>query len=268
MSELVSVIMGIYNCADTLPEALDSILHQSYQNWELILCDDGSSDHTAAVAQSYADQYPNQIYLLKNEHNLGLNATLNRCLATAKGSYIARMDGDDRCAPDRFAKEVTFLDTHPEIAIVSTDMEFFDADGVWGQTHVSEKPDCINFVYSTPFCHAACMARREAYLAVGGYTVDKKLLRVEDYYLWTRMYEEGFRGVNIQEPLYSMRDDRNAQARRKFKYRINEAYVKAYAIKHLHLPSCYYLYCAKPILIGLLPSQLYKYLHRRVQSGE
>lgn len=87
----------------------------------------------------------------------------------------------------------------------------------------------------TPFCHAACMVRKEAYEKVKGYSISDRLLRVEDYHLWIKMYAKGFKGMNLQEPLYSMRDDRNAQGRRKFKYRLNEAYVKKVAIKELGL---------------------------------
>lgn len=270
MDKKISVIMGIYNCADTLEEALDSIVGQSYKNWEVILCDDCSQDGTYSVAQSYVRRYPNQFILLKNEKNMGLNYTLNKCLAAASGEYIARMDGDDRCAAQRFQKEAAILDACPEFAIVSTDMALFDEGGVWGCTHANACPEKKNFLRGTPFCHAACMVRREAYKAVGGYSVEKRLLRVEDYHLWIKMYEKGYRGCNIQEPLYEMRDDRNAQARRKFRYRLNEAYVKAYGVKHLKLPVYDYIYCLRPIVLGLVPAGVYKMLHgakRTVNAG-
>ena len=93
----ISVIMGIYNCAETLPDAINSILNQTYSDWELIMCDDGSSDDTFDVAQKYVDIYPNQIILLQNEKNLGLNYTLNRCLALATG----KPRGDQRAVPRR-----------------------------------------------------------------------------------------------------------------------------------------------------------------------
>ena len=75
----ISIIMGIYNCANTLPEAIDSILQQTYKDWEIVLCDDGSSDETYEVASDYQKQYPEKIILLRNESNTGLNHTLNRC---------------------------------------------------------------------------------------------------------------------------------------------------------------------------------------------
>lgn len=120
----VSIIMGIYNCAPTLPEAIDSILAQTFSDWQLILCNDGSADNTYAVAKSYQKRFPGKIVLLQNERNMGLNHTLNRCLKEASGEYVARMDGDDISLPNRLEKEVAFLDGHPEYAIVSTPMIF------------------------------------------------------------------------------------------------------------------------------------------------
>lgn len=262
MDKKVSVIMGIYNCENTLQEALDCILKQTYKNWEVVMCDDASEDQTAQIAEKYVQRYPERFVLLRNSKNKGLNFTLNRCLQKAKGQYIARMDGDDWCSADRFEKEVFALEGDPSISIVSTDMEFFDESGVWGKTTTKKYPQNADFLKGTPFCHAPCMVRREAYEAVGGYSVEKKLLRVEDYHLWVKMYENGFKGMNIQEALYQMRDDRNAQGRRKFRYRLNEAYVKAYAVRHLKLRSTGYLYCLRPILIGMLPQKVYKWLHR------
>lgn len=258
----VSVIMGIYNCADTLGEAIESIINQTFSDWELIMCDDGSQDDTLSVALSYREMFPGKIVVLKNEKNLGLNATLNKCLAIAKGKYIARMDGDDVCSPERFAKELVVLESEPEIAIVSTDMAYFDESGTWGKMSHPTYPQGIDFLYETPFCHAPCMVRKEAYDAVQGYSVDKKLLRVEDYHLWMKMYKAGYRGKNIGEILYSMRDDRNAYNRRKFKYRLNSAYVICLTIKELKLPIWGYARALRPIIVGLLPNFLYDKLHK------
>lgn len=267
MSKKVSVIMGIYNCATTLEEALNCIVNQSYTNWEVIMCDDHSSDNTIEIAELFVKKHPNKFVLLKNKRNYGLNYTLNKCLKVATGEYIARMDGDDLCSDDRFEKEVMVLDGNEEIAIVSTDMKFFDEQGVWGRTHVEAWPSKDIFLSGTPFCHAACMVRRKAYISVDGYSVGKKLLRVEDYHLWIKMYAKGYKGMNIQETLYYMRDDREAQGRRKFKYRLNEAYVKAFAIKKLGLKKRNYIWCLRPIIIGLLPGRVYRILHRRNNSN-
>ncbi len=263
----ISVIMGIYNCADTLGEAIDCILAQTVTDWELILCDDGSTDDTFAVANEYRERYPDKIVLLQNERNLGLNATLNHCLEQARGEYIARMDGDDVCDPARFEKELAVLEEEPEIAIVSSDMAHFDESGTWGRIAHPTYPVPSDFLAETPFCHAPCMVRREAYEAVGGYSVDDKLLRVEDYHLWIKMYKAGYKGKNIHEILYKMRDDRNAYTRRKFRFRVNEARVKSLVVREFHLPITGYVHALRPILVGLMPNFVYDMLHKRRLRG-
>lgn len=264
----VSIIMGIYNCADTLAEAIDSILTQSYTDWELILCDDGSQDNTYNAAQLYSKKYPDKIKLIKNEKNEGLNKTLNRCLAEASGEYIARMDGDDISLPTRLEEEVRFLDTNPEYAIVSTPMIFFDENGDWKEGKAIEIPQLSDFVFHPPFhCHAPCMIRREAYLAVGGYTVDKRLLRYEDCNLWYKLYSAGYRGYNIQKPLYKMRDDRNAYSRRTFESRMRAIYVQWTGFRMIHMPLKYYPYLVvelvKCFALAMMPQKAYMWLHRK-----
>lgn len=259
---IVSVIMGIYNCASTLPDAIESILSQSFKDWELIMCDDGSNDQTYEIALKYQQIFPDKIIVLKNDYNIGLNATLNKCLSVAKGKYIARMDGDDICVNDRFEKELEVLEQKTEISIVSCDMEYFDETGKWGYISNPTYPTRKDFLVGTPFCHAPCMVRKEAYDAVNGYSVDKRLLRVEDYHLWFKMYLAGYRGENIHMPLYQMRDDRNAYNRRKFKYRLNEAYVKSCIVKEFKFPFWMYIYVLRPIVVGVLPNWLYDILHK------
>lgn len=267
LNPTISIIMGIYNCADTLDEAIESILNQTYTEWKMIMCDDASTDNTYTVAEKYIKKYPDKFILVKNEKNMGLNFTLNHCLKYVDTKYVARMDGDDISCPERFEKEIEFLKNNPEYAIVSTQMEYFDEQGVFGKCSASGEPTRESIVKGTPFCHAPCMVKREAYEAVGGYSVSKKLLRVEDYELWVKMYALGYRGYNLPEVLYRMRDDRNATKRRKFKFRINEAYVRYLAVKRLSLSKKYLLYMIKPILVGLLPIGVYTYFHKKRLKG-
>ena len=263
MKPRISVLMGIYNCAPTLQEALDSLYNQTYKDFKIILCEDGSTDDTYKVAQENALKHDN-IVLLKNDKNMGLNYTLNRCLEYADTEYCARMDGDDISLPTRFEEEVSFLDAHPEYAIVTTPMKHFDEKGVFREGRGGSEPKLTDFPKSSPFCHAPCMIRTEAYRAVGGYTVAKELLREEDYHLWIKMYEKGFRGYTLERPLYMMRDDRNAAKRRNIKARRNEAYVKHLACKMLHLPFYYHVYCFKPLILGVMPIWLYKIIHKMI----
>lgn len=264
MAANISILMGIYNCAATLPEAIDSILSQTYTDWELILCDDGSADDTYAVAQAYQQRYPQKIVLLKNERNMGLNHTLNHCLEHANGAFIARMDGDDISVPERFEKELAALLEDPTLSVVSCAMSYFDEQGEYTRsTALPEYPSPQMLVHGTIHCHAPCLMRAPAIRSVGGYSVGKRLLRVEDWHLWLKIYAAGGRGRNLPDVLYKMRDDRDAAGRRKFKYRLNEAHVARLAVELLHLPKWRYLYTLRPILVGLLPRSVYMYLHRR-----
>ena len=261
----VSVLMGVYNCEKYLQQALGSLYAQTFQDFKIIVCDDGSTDGTWEVASREADSHSN-IVLLRNEHNMGLNFTLNRCLEVADTEYCARMDGDDISMPSRFKTEVDFLDSHPEYAIVSTPMKYFDDGGVFRVGKGGGEPQPKDFPKGTPFCHAPCMVRTEAYRAVGGYTDSYDLLRVEDYHLWIKMYSKGYRGYMLDEPLYMMRDDRAAAHRRSFATRVNEARVKALAIKQFRLPVWNYIHCLKPILLGLMPAGMYSSL-RKLKNG-
>ena len=265
---MVSVIMGIYNCERTLSEAIESIIGQTFIDWELIMCDDGSSDNTYQVALQYSRRFPDKIFLIRNAVNRGLNYTLNRCLEKAKGIYIARMDGDDISIPERLEKEVQFLNTHSEYAIVSSQMIYFDEKGDWGIRNVIEIPQIKDFVFHTPFhCHAPCMIREEAYRSVGGYTVDERLLRFEDCNLWYKLYAKGYRGYNIQEALYKMRDDRNAYIRRSPKIRMRGLYVQYIGFRMVHMPLKYYpcllLELFKCVIISLMPECIYMIIHKR-----
>lgn len=255
MNGKISVLMGIYNCADTLEQAVSSIQNQTYTNWELILCDDGSSDNTYDVANELATN-DSRIILLKNEHNLGLNATLNHCLTVATGEYIARMDGDDESLPARFEKQLDILRKYPEFSFVSCPMILFDETGEWGKTSIPEFPTPEQVVTGVAVNHGSVMVRKEAMDIVGGYTEDIRMLRVEDINLWIKLYSAGFRCRNLQEPLYRMRNDRNAFNRRKYKYRINSVYVRILGCKSLHLSAKFYLLAFKPMIFGLVPAKI------------
>lgn len=236
----ISVIMGIYNCAPTLAEALDSLLAQTYQNFKVIMCDDGSTDGIRQVAETYVDRYPDKFLLISNERNLKLAATLNHCLDYADTEYVARMDGDDISLPERFAKQIAFLDSHPEFALVSSPMVYFDEDGDYRTGTAKSEPQKEDFRYGTPFCHAPVMMRRETLASIGNYTAESWVERVEDYYLWFKFYHAGHKGYNLSEPQYKMRNGRDAFARRKFKdrwrtYKLTVKVKKSLGLSNPHL---------------------------------
>lgn len=261
MEPRISILMAVYNCADTLPEAIESIYNQTYKNFKLILCEDGSTDNTYAIAKEYADKYDN-IILLKNEKNIKLAGSLNRCLKYADTEYIARMDGDDISLPDRFEKQINFLDEHSEYAVVSTPMIFFDETGDWGEGTAYPTPDLSSFKTRRPHNHAPSMIRTSVMKEVNGYTDTKRTIRVEDYYLWYKIYKAGYRGYNLQEPLYKMRDDQNAMTRRTFQARYNGFIIKKMVMKDLGISNAFF-YALPNLIKAFIPDFLMKKMRKR-----
>jgi len=256
-SPKVSIIMGIYNCSKTLRESLDSIVIQTYKNWELILCDDCSTDGTNKIALEYAMKFPN-IRLINNSENLGLAATLNHCLKFANGKYVARMDGDDISLPNRLQVQVDFLEENPEFALVGTGMISFDEEGDKGIRIGKPQPQKTDLAKNNPFMHATIMMRHEAYSLLSGYRVKHYTRRTEDVDLWFRFFAAGFIGYNLQEAYYKVREDESAYKRRKFKYALDSARLVFEGCKLLKLPLRYYLFVLKPIISNLTPKFIMK----------
>lgn len=254
--------MGIYNCASTLQEALDSLYAQTYKEFKIILCDDGSKDDTLKIAIENAHRHDNVI-VIKNEKNMGLNYTLNHCLKYADTEYIARMDGDDISLPTRFEKEIKFLDEHPEYAVVSSPMIYFDEKGDFRFGRGKGEVTKYSFVHGTPICHAPSMSRTDVIKSVGGYSVNDNLLRVEDYHLWFKVFSAGYKLYMLDECLYKMRDDRNAIARRNWLNRKNEMYVKHIGYKMIGLPWWYQVYAIIPIIKYFTPKFIYSIMHKK-----
>jgi glycosyltransferase EpsE len=262
MRPRVSIIMGIYNCAPTLVESLDSIARQTYTDWEMILCDDGSTDDTLQVAREWA-QRDHRTKVLANDRNLGLARTLDRCITEACGELLARQDGDDISEPERLAKLVAAMEANPEIAVVSSWMSCFDEKGLWGMVRTKMFPTAEDFLSGSPICHAPCMMRPAPVLAVGGYGAQSWVLRDQDYYLWFRLYAAGYKAMNLQEPLYRMRDDENARSRRNLAARFNETRIRWKGFPMIGLPWHKRLWAVRPILVWALPNSIYRLLRGR-----
>lgn len=260
-SKKISVIMATYNCAPTVSASIDSILTQTYDNIEFIICDDGSIDNTYEILEEYKQKYPDKIVLIRNEKNMKLQYTLNHCLKYVTGDYVARMDADDLSKPDRFEKQVAFLQSHPEYDLVSTGEEIFNGKEIVGKIILEEYPNSMSMTRNNAFSHATIMTYPYVYSKLGGYSLDKYAERVEDKELWFRFFEAGFKGYGIQEVLYTVLEDDSAYKRRKYKYRINSAVVALRGYKKLHIPKKYWIKPLFPLVYGLIPSPIYKKIH-------
>lgn len=199
---LISVVMPAYNAQQHLAEAMQSVLAQTYENFEVILIDDGSSDNTLEIARSFADP---RIKIVKNETNLGLVNTLNKALSFCKGDYIARMDADDICVPDRFGLQVEFLQQHADVGVVGGAIRFFDniATPYTFQFPTAHDDIRVALMFYCPLAHPALMFRRSVY-------DERKLVytnefpHAEDYWLWSRFTQE-VRSANLPNLLLHYR---------------------------------------------------------------
>ncbi len=254
----VSVLMGIYNCADTLAESIESVLNQTHTNIEFIMCDDGSTDSTYEIACEYAKK-DSRIVVLKNEKNLTLGPTLNKCLEHATGKYCARMDGDDLSTPDRFEKQVAFLETHPEYDVVGSFMQIYGTDKL---RVICEYPEIELLVKSNPCCHATIMMRTDIYKEIGGYSSDPKLARIEDVDMFWKFYLAGHKAANIQEALYIVRESQDTFKRRKAKFSFIVTAYLAKRCQEAHIPLKHRVFILKPVVVALIPNELVRLYHR------
>lgn len=197
----VSVIMSVYNGEKYLREAVDSILAQTFTDFEFIIINDGSTDKTKEILSSYDDE---RIVVI-DQQNVGLTKSLNRGIKMAKGEYIARMDADDISLPERLEKQVRFLDHNRDIVLVGTSPICINENGKAIETgNVSTASDEIkkNLLNGNQFTHGSVMFRKSCIEAVGFYREEFDV--AQDYDLWLRI-SEVFGVGNIEEPLYKWR---------------------------------------------------------------
>lgn len=158
MDKLISIALPAYNAKDYIAECLDSLLAQTYQNFEIILIDDCSTDGTADVVAGYTDS---RIHYFKNEKNSGIVYSLNKAYALSRGEYLARMDADDICMPERLEKQINFLEQHKDISLVSVWFQTFDgASGICRYATEPEEIKC-KLLFSLQLLHPGWMFRRE-----------------------------------------------------------------------------------------------------------
>lgn len=197
---LVSVVMAAYNGQEYLNIAIDSMLQQTYSNFELILIDDGSTDNTANIVENYTDKRIRYIH----QSNRGLAAALNHGIQQARGQYIARMDCDDISYPTRLAEQVAFLEKNKTIGLVGTSFDLVDENGriIDRSIHLDAPGDLqLEFLVRNPFGHGTIMIRKKALDAVGPYDTNQT---IEDYELWWR-FAQKYPVANIPKQLYGWR---------------------------------------------------------------
>ncbi|MFW6303224.1 MAG: glycosyltransferase [Candidatus Sumerlaeota bacterium] len=186
-SPKISVLLPVYNSTPYLRDSLESLLAQTFTDFEIIAVDDGSSDESASVVQAYAKN-ESRLRFFQNEKNIGLSATLNRASQEAAGLYLARHDGDDIALPERFEKQSAFLDANPDVGVLGCQVEIIDQNGKpSGAMTFPTEHNAIAWAvfWDRPFAHPSVMMRREVLEEAGAYRPEFD--RIEDIDLWMRM---------------------------------------------------------------------------------
>lgn len=201
---LVTVLLPVYNGAPYLAEAISSILDQSWEDLELIIINDGSTDGSGDIAKRFADSRIRYF----EQKNAGLAATLNRGIGLARGSYIARQDADDISKPERLAKQVAYLDANAGCGLIGTWADLL-RDGATSNMVLKHPTESdmikIDLLFSNPFVHSSVMMRKDCVQVLGGYAEDSLRQPPEDFELWSRVARR-YDLANIPESLVIYRE--------------------------------------------------------------
>jgi glycosyltransferase involved in cell wall biosynthesis len=192
ITPVISVLLPAYNCEAFLAKAMESVLKQDYEDFELLVINDGSTDTTASIARSFND--PRVVYIT-NERNSGLIYTLNKGIELAKGRYIARMDADDICLPGRFAQQVALLEANPALGMVAAPVVFINEagneTGIWELDRNTMTTASIKKImpYENCIAHPSVMIRAVIAKQLRYSSYQKN---IEDYDLWLRILSRGY----------------------------------------------------------------------------
>lgn len=196
--------MPVYNGGLDLLRSVRSILNQTYTEFEFLIINDGSSDESESILNNINDPRVKIIH----QENKGLAATLNLGLSIAQGYYIARQDQDDISFPERLEKQIIYMESHAECALVGTSAEIWVGDKKTERAHDHPTEHfhiCFDLLFNNPFVHSSVMFRKDAVLAIGGYTTDPMRQPPEDYELWSRMVRQ-YKVANLAERLLIYRE--------------------------------------------------------------
>ena len=262
MSEIkVSVIMSTLNGGESIIRSIDSILNQTFQSYELIVCNDGSDDIiTDKVLAKY--ELHEKVVIIKNIENYGLAYSLNKCINYTKGEYLLRMDDDDYSEPNRIGRLVHELENNSGASFIGSFAKVIgeNYEKVLRLPIYPNRKDVFN---SKAFVHASILIKKEIIQSVGNYTVSKETNRLEDYDLFNKLYNNGFVGKNISDCLYVIDERNNWNSKRDLMFRIREFKLRYHWFKKQNLPLNYIPFLLKPIIIGLLPIRIYKFLRAK-----
>ncbi len=257
----VSVVMGVWNGEAHVEESCQSILNQTFQDFQIIVIDDGSHDQTVQKVRQIRDER----IILKTIQHGGLTKALNHGLFLARGFYVARMDADDIALPERFEKQVQYLDQHPRVALLGTAYEIISEDGRRQTPRLPVLTTSFKIKRAlpkfNPFCHGSMMIRREALERVGFY--DERFRLAQDYDLWFRIAREYEMG-NLSEVLLLRREGKMTVQRER-RQNLYAIIIRLKAIRDGNSHFFNAVYMIRPLIVVLAPTWLKRWIRRWLQ---
>lgn len=257
---MISVLMSVYNAESTLANAIESILCQTLEDFEFIICDDGSSDRSWDVILDYSAKN-DKIRAFRNRENIGLAASLNKCFSLASGEYIARQDADDVSSPDRLEKTLAYLQEN-DCPYAGCGVYIFDDVSIWSERVFPEVVTRHMIAKYNPFFHPTMLFKRQVMESVNGYRIAKETRRTEDYDLVMRLAAAGMIGRNFQESLYYVYESADTYCKHTFQTRWYEIRVRMYGLRKMKTPLRDYIYLMKPVILCLIPRRWMKTIKR------
>lgn len=262
----VSILMAAYNSERFILDAINSVFEQNYNNWELIICDDCSTDGTLEICKQLSKADDRIIYI-RNNKNYGQSYARNRAFSVSRGQFITILDSDDLMNPQRIKKQLEFLINNPQYAFVGSNSSLFnDSKKKHGQIIKPELPTPLQVLRNKGFVCASIMVRRDIFQIVNGYTVSSITRTGEDYDLICKIYIAGGIGANLPEQLYKYRVSDDNYKRRKYKcyvdeYKVALKFIKMGWLKKFNISKINVLYVVAPLFKGLIPSCFMKIYH-------
>ena len=267
-SPLISVIMSVKNGADCLDKSIQSILNQSFMDFEFIICDDGSTDNTFDVLTRYMMQ-DKRIKILHNLQSKGLAYSLNRCIEESHSNIIARQDADDASDLTRLEKQYAFVQSHPEYAIVGTCWYNVLENGTKHPVNVPRKPSARDQMQRGLYMHPSWMMRKPDLEKVGFYTANKYTMRSQDYHLVMKVLGAGMKLYNMPDKLYYYTVDSETVKRSlNWSRVIGLMWIRWDSYKRNHFPLWCYIYVLKPLVTNLIPRKIMKAHYNKVYQQE
>lgn len=251
----VSVIIPTFNNKNEISRCINSILNQTYRDYEIIIVDDCSTDGTYEFIKTNFG-INNKIKVFKNGENMKAAYTRNKALTESSGEYIAIQDADDYSADNRLFEQVNFLDANTDIDFVGSNAVSFDDDSFWKNTNVKKNPQIEDFKNHHPFIHASIMFRRKVLNDIGGYRVAKETQRGQDYDLLMRLYNNGFKGENIESYLYFYYETIETVKKRNLRRRLDGVKIRLRYYPWKNMSFSEKIRIIRTIILGFIPSSL------------